>query len=523
MTEGFVETTRPIPEETIRPIQVEEFSFQKEELQKLRNLPTIEINTRPHEVMIGDIEVFDKNPQTEFTQKEIINPSALLKWVRKTAREKNVSPWEITKNLRMAGIDQKDFRQIYELEKKYNETIVYISDIHGGNEAIIHQLEEFAKYPPEVLIMTGDIVGTEKFNDLQSLFYNHLNNFSRNKLLKNNPDATNQEILEYAGEPGDTKPSVDFNLKKGLLEIKKFEMELEGKAPEEIESGLKSMPDEQIVSEIKRYAKYVHYGHYASSLPIEIKSGLIGELVENASKLRNVLLAIQEKGTKVAIVEGNWDVRNPLDFEPNTETPVAVKKENRVFDTEKYFSGVDIPYFSEIGTLSTEKTLQVLLPFDQITGYPKLDEEKKQALKKQVNEARVNKKQVIFVSHGEPSFKAHHLTDGKSPDGEHIKIVEGMRAILSDVVPDEIVYSHMHNKISIKDSNGVNRDMNNFSIQFNEYEPEINAAFLSFDKKDNKTDNDEERVMQIGHQRHSKKEDPDFNPTHVSNGFKISI
>lgn len=514
MTENF--------SETIRPVQVEKFSLQEAELRQLQDLPRIEVNTRPHEVVLGDVEVFDKNPQTELEQKEILNPAKLLNWVKTKAHEKKVSPWEITKHIRMAGIDQKDFRQVYEVEKRYNETVVYISDIHGGNEAIIHQLEDFAKYPPEALIMTGDVVGTDKFTDLQSLFYNHLNNFSRNKLLKEKPDATNQEILEYAGEPGVTKPSEDFNLKKGLLDIKKFEMKLEGKTPGEIDLQLKSLTDEMIVSEIKRYAKYVHFGHYTSSLPAEIKSGLIGELEENASKLRNVLLAIQEKGTKVAIVEGNWDVRNPLDFEPNTETPIPVKKENRIFNTENYFSGVGIPYFSEIGTLHTGKTLQVLFPFDQITGYPNLSEEKKQELKRQVNQAREDNKQIIFVSHGEPSFKAHHLTDGKTPDGEHIKVVDGMRAILQDVVPDEIVYSHMHNKISIKDSDGMTRDMNNYSMKLNN-DPHINVAFIPFDVKGKRSDKNNINLVGIGYKKVTKRKSPDFKPTYISNDLEISI
>ena len=493
--------------EIIKPFQVEKFSFQEGELKQLNGLPKIEVNTRSRETIIGDAEVFDKQPRDEFSQKEMINPSSLLTWVKEKAKEHNTSPWEITKNLRMAGIDSQDLSKVSELEKKYNETTVYVSDVHGGNEAIISQLAEFAKYPPEALIMTGDVVGTDKFNLLQKYFYNHLNNHSRNELLKNNPDATDQEILDYQGTKD--QPYPDFNLKKGLKDLKKYEMELEGKNPEEIDTEIKSLTDEQIVQEIKRYAKYVHYGHYASNLPADIKGGLIAGLEKNAEQLKNVLLSIQEKGTKVAIIEGNWDVRNPLDFKSGTEKPEPVSKEDRVFDTEKYFTEAGIKYFSKIGTLETEKTLQVLLPFDQIIDYPNLPEEEKQNIKKAVDEARQNDKQIIFTSHGEPSFRAHNLNNDKQASGEHAQLVLGMQTILGDITPDEIVYSHMHNKIIGPDKSV----MTNYSLKLNEG-PETLAAFTPFDNA--------KMIISLGYKKVGRHKEP-IKPTFVSEKLELSI
>lgn len=496
------------PQETIKPFQVEEFSFRENELKELGTLPKIEINTRPHEVMIGDVEVFDKNPQTELSQKEIVNPSALLKWVREKAKDHNVSPWEITENLRLAGIDSQDFEKIYELENRYNETTVYVSDIHGGNEAIINQLGKFVKYPPEALIMTGDIVGTETFNTLQGFFYNDLNNRTKD-LLKENPNATDKELLEYSwknkARTDDGKEiDVDFNLRQGLHQIKKLELQLAGKTDLEIASYLDSLTDETTAQEIRGYLKYVHYGHYASDLPKDVKAGLIGGLEKNASELRNVLLAIQNKGTKVAIVEGNWDIRNPLDFESNTEKPVPVSGDKRVFNTEKYFSEAGISYFSKIGTIETAKTLQVLLPFDQITGYPNLSEEKKQEIKKQVTDAKINNKQIVFVAHGEPSFRAHNLNNDKQASGEHAQIVLGMQTILSEIQPDEIVYSHMHSKIERKDL----PDVTNYSLKLNDG-PEIPAAFTPFNNKD--------MIVSFGIKEVGKKsKNPAFKPTIIS-------
>ena len=131
-------------------------------------------------------------------------------------------------------------------------------------------------------IFEGDVIGTKSFEDLQRLFYNYLNNHSRNEILKQNPEATDEDILLYGG----TKPPEDgFNLRKGFLKLREYELGLAGKTPEEITAQLGQLTDHDIAEEIRRYSKYVHYGHYASNLPIEAKQALADGLEENARKV----------------------------------------------------------------------------------------------------------------------------------------------------------------------------------------------------------------------------------------------
>ena len=51
----------------------------------------------------------------------------------------------------------------------------------------------------------------------------------QNEILKQNPEATDEDILSYSG----TKPPEEgFNLKKGFLKLREYELGLAGKTPE---------------------------------------------------------------------------------------------------------------------------------------------------------------------------------------------------------------------------------------------------------------------------------------------------
>lgn len=55
------------------------------------------------------------------------------------------------------------------------ERFVYVGCVHGGNEDIYKRLEILLKYPPDFLIFTGDITGTEEIEKWKSHFYEEKN------------------------------------------------------------------------------------------------------------------------------------------------------------------------------------------------------------------------------------------------------------------------------------------------------------------------------------------------------------
>lgn len=189
-----------------------------------------QFGNRRFEQFIGGLQSItaDQEPPKVMT-----DPKALLRFVRNTASENGVSPWEVTQAIRSYGI--KDSEKLKEIDRKYKETIAYVSDIHGGDQNLYDRLAEMAKDPPEIAIFEGDIIGTKSFEDLQRLFYNWLNNHSRNELLKENPAATDEAILSYGG----TKPPEQgFNIRKGFLKLREYELGLAGNTPEEISQQL---------------------------------------------------------------------------------------------------------------------------------------------------------------------------------------------------------------------------------------------------------------------------------------------
>lgn len=99
----------------------------------------------------------------------------------------------------------------------YLERIVYVGCVHGGSEEIYQRLKLLIKNPPDYLIFTGDITGSEKIERLKKHFYDEK---ERNKGSQFNK-------FEYFGDWAATFPKEKRNellsgLKQGaqrLLEI----------------------------------------------------------------------------------------------------------------------------------------------------------------------------------------------------------------------------------------------------------------------------------------------------------------
>lgn len=415
-------------------------TLNQEQVSRFTNLEKVEYVNGNFQHSIGEVNLLAR---PDSAPKTITSPNALLKFIRETARENGISPWEVAEQIRTAGVE--DPEKLATLQRRYKETIAYVGDLHGGDEDLFKRLSEMTDKPPAYLIFEGDMMGTKNFEDLQRLFYNYLNNHSRNELLRQDPEATDEAILTYSG----TKPPEDgFNLKKGFLKIRTFELQLEGKSDEEIQKVLDSMPDHEIAEEIRRYAKFVHYGHYASNLPENARKNLASGLESNAQRLVNILTPIMKKGTRVFMLEGNWDARAPIDFKSGEPTAIPLPPEQRLFNVGKFFKEKGVNFLTNAQTLETKTSLHVLFPFDSLVGFPNLSKEEKDKIRQAVEAAKKENKTIIVVAHGEPNWQIHNITvKDARPGGEHAQVIQGLEEALGMILPDEIIYGHMHDPL----------------------------------------------------------------------------
>ncbi len=367
-----------------------------------------------------------------------IRPSVVARFLSDTAASNNVSRGEVVKQIRLLGIEDPD--KVKEVNKKYTETIGYAGDVHGDSEGeLLAKLEMMLDTPPEYLIFNGDIVGNEQFTVLQRPFYNDLNNHSK-PLLNEQPEITDDALLSKVV---DTTPQGDITLKDGFIKLRHAELTIGGMSETEADQTVGALTPETIAAEIRRYAEYVHYGHYASNLPETIQSKLLEGLKENAQRYADIMNKFVEKGTAVHVLQGNWDARIPLDFVRGV--PDAVPLEESLFDIGKYFDNTEIKFYDDIGYVDTKTSLQVILPFDSITDFPQRDEAARAEIKQRVEAARATHKTVVLVAHGEPDFRVHNLSNPKlEAKGEHRLLLDGFQEILPIVEPDEIVHGHMH-------------------------------------------------------------------------------
>jgi len=294
------------------------------------------------------------------------------------------------------------------------ENYLFVGDIHGRDPKLEEELIKIAAGSdvPKILFFLSDIVGTEKLDKLQKLFYNGVVNHVR-KLLIEKPDATDIEILSLP--IGDNKIVAD-----GGQEIQEF---LFGKTNIDVANNIKY---------IRELAQYVHFGHFVSNLPKEIKAVLQKDMEDNAKIWIDIMTQFTNQGTSVAVIEGNWDARTPLDFYPTTECKALPIKERSFYFKNYLRSSNDrINYFNQESSIETKNEVFIILPFDSVIN---LDLPEK---------FKTNRK-IILVSHAQIDW---HAIKGDTPmTAEGKKIQENMKKIIEHINPDYAVHGHLHNQ-----------------------------------------------------------------------------
>src|SRR3989344_3028608 len=118
----------------------------------------------------------------------------------------------------------------------------------------------------------------------------------------------NQERIVYTGciHGGDNKV---YERLKRLLENPPdyliFSGDITGTA--EIEKLKKYFYDEKDRNKNSEFQKYEYFGHFAATLSKDERLRMLSNLRTSAERLMEITEELKQKGTKIYIIEGNWD------------------------------------------------------------------------------------------------------------------------------------------------------------------------------------------------------------------------
>lgn len=298
-----------------------------------------------------------------------------------------------------------------------NYEYLFISDIHGRSKKLEEELLLIARETnPNIVFFLGDIVGTDKLAKLQQLFYNRVFNHIKNIDLE---ELSDQQVLAIQID------NKENTIADGCLEIINFLQQLK--------SSYQRKSKANFVREMRRYS---HFGHFISCLPKTIKEILKKDLEKNAAAIINIMTQFTNKGSKVIVVEGNWDARTPLDFYPDKRLckPLPVKDRDFYFKDFLQSLNKKVIYFNQPGIIEEKNKIFVLWPFDAAingTLFPQLN------LKQQ-------EKTTILVSHAQ--IKWEPVKGDISKTDENEKIEENMDDIL--INSDIVVHGHLHDSLN---------------------------------------------------------------------------
>lgn len=297
---------------------------------------------------------------------------------------------------------------------------LFVSDIHGYNDNLFNTLDIIAEnYTPEIVFFLGDIVGTDLLAQLQRLFYNDIVNPMK-ELLRTKHQPTEEEILTFSVKNG--KKITD-----GCHALYQFLRTLD---PEY------NYPH-SYADLVKELSSYTHFGHFVSNLPKNIRTALRGDMVENATIVYGLMKKFTKKGSLVALVEGNWDARTPLDFEVGPAC-VATPFGKREFSFKRFIrskKNKNILYFDQVGTIQTNDQVFVIWPFDNATTPTQIP-------KPEVGETR----DTILVSHAQLNWAAIKRNTAMTSESQKVK--ENMELVIQNLQPTAAVHGHLHDDIN---------------------------------------------------------------------------
>jgi predicted phosphodiesterase len=356
----------------------------------------------------------------------------LRREINQEADARGIHPFSLIMQARLAQAPESALKQL-EIKEKYMIRDGIVSDIHGLDDPEFQKLRDtLLTQRFDRIFFLGDIGGSPKLAKLQKLFYESFYNKYK-QLAKEG--AADEEILS--------------SLRLGYTDLIRYERSLasfEKKPEEELNEEISQISDEEMLKGMKRRGSYGHYGHYVSDQSEEMIAYLSADVEHYYERFASLVAEIRlNTGTKVYLMEGNWDARLPMDFEKGTQKPEPLPPDQRRFQARRFFKDHGIPYFTNIGFIENEESLVVMVPFDTVVKSVGEEDslvtpQKLEQYKERVESARKSDKTVIMMAHAVPAWEKH----GKLATGEGEVTQRNLQALMTELTPDELVYGHEH-------------------------------------------------------------------------------
>lgn len=219
----------------------------------------------------------------------------------------------------------------------------------------------------------------------------------------------------------------------------------------EIEHLKKHFYDEKEKNPQSPYAGFPYFGDWAARLPKAKREALISTLPQNAKRLLAIIQKIKKQGTKVYIVEGNWDNHRVSGIKT-----IAGGDITSVFDTQKFFKTHGFSFINKLKTLQTKTTLHIFLPYITLLHFDSISGQKIREVERKVAEIRSKSKTVIMVGHAEANWQIHHLNKKNiEVSGERRIVIKNFGHAMALFQPDEVIYPHQHARIRDEQGNLV--------------------------------------------------------------------
>ncbi|OGG32451.1 hypothetical protein A3I51_05155 [Candidatus Gottesmanbacteria bacterium RIFCSPLOWO2_02_FULL_38_8] len=242
------------------------------------------------------------------------------------------------------------------------------------------------------------------------------------------------------------------NLTKNPPDYLIFSGDITGTA--EIEKLKKYFYDEKERKNNSIFDKFEYFGNWAATLAKEKRQKLLNRLHKSAEKLLRVIKKIKKSGTKIYLIEGNWD-------NPKTSGIKVIMGEDitDIIDVPGFFKSHGFNFIRNMMTVSTKTTFHILLPFNTLLHFDDITKKEIESVQEKIAKARKNGKVIIMVGHAEANWRVHHLQQKNSRVlGERGLVIRNFSRAMALFCPDEVIYPHQH--AQIRDEKGNLIDLN---------------------------------------------------------------
>lgn len=275
----------------------------------------------------------------------------------------------------------------------------------------------------------SDITGSSAVERTKRVYYEELAQVASPLIDNGLSDAT---LLKYT--------------KSAFHKLYRQQLEWEGKSQKEISADIENLSPEFIAKKIRHFVgtgTIQSQGKWIASLSIAARRQVLEIIAQDTKKFIDVLIKMQKKGTKIIVVEGNWDSINTLEqfASGDGKNPVT-----HYFNTEKYMKKRGIHFVREFTGLVTKTSFHILAPFySMCRKYNDIPKTFLRKLSAQTKKARKEGKVIVLYAHGVPYPEYHDLTEKKPiTTKSNLLVSETLRKLMILLEPEEVVYSHYH-------------------------------------------------------------------------------